>query len=73
MLKDMTRSKLIQIWFAAVAIVAAGSVALGISMTLSTAVLLLGLSLVPPAILLRLWPGVQPTTAGEVLRNDRRA
>jgi hypothetical protein len=67
MLKDMTRSRLIQSWFAAVALVVVASVALGAAVTVSTGALLLALSLAPPAIMLMLWPGPQPATAAEVL------
>ena len=74
MLKDMTRSRVIQVWFAAVALVVVVSVAFGAAVTVGTGALLLALSLVPPAIVLLLWPGVQPPTAAEVLHDvDRRA
>jgi hypothetical protein len=74
MLKDMTRSRLIQSWFAAVALVVVASVALGAAVTVSTGALLLALSVVPPAIMLVLWPGPQPATAAEVLHGaDPRA
>ena len=58
--KDVTRSKVIQVWFVAVALVLAAGVALGVSVTAVTGVMLLALCLVPPAIVLVLWPGVQP-------------
>jgi hypothetical protein len=74
MLKDMTRSRLIQVWFAAIALVVVAGVAFGAAVTVSTGAMLLALSLVPPAIVLLLWPGVQPLTAAEVLHSrDRRA
>ena len=73
MLKDMTRARVIQIWFAAVAVVVVCSVVLGASVTLSTAAVLLALCLAPPAIVLFVWPGVQPPTVAEVLHGvDRR-
>jgi hypothetical protein len=73
MLKDMTRSRLIQIWFAAVVLVVAAGIAFGASVTIGTGAMLLALSLVPPFIVLLLWPGVQPPTAGDVIRGvDRR-
>jgi hypothetical protein len=41
--------------------------------TVSTGVMLVALCLVPPAIVLMVWPGVQPRTASEVLHDaDRR-
>ena len=73
MLTDMTRARLIQIWFAAVAVAVAGGVVIGPSVTGSTAAVLMALCLVPPAIVLRLWPGVEPPTVAEVLHGvDRR-
>jgi hypothetical protein len=74
MLKDMTRSRLIQVWFAGVALVVVAGVAFGAAVTVGTGAMLLALSLVPPAIVLLLWPGVQPLTASDVLHGrDRRA
>ena len=67
MLKSMTRSKLIQVWFAAVALVVVASLAFGASLTLSSGALLLALVLVPPGVVLMLWPGPQPATAADVL------
>ena len=63
----MTRSRLIQVWFATLAVVVVAALALGVTVTFGTAAILLGLSLVPPAIVLVLWPGVQPSTAADVL------
>jgi hypothetical protein len=74
MLKEMTRSKLIQAWSAAVTLAVVASMALGASVAVSTGALLLALALVPPAIVLMLWPGPQPATATEVLYgSDRRS
>ena len=73
MLKRMTRSRLIQVWFAAAALIVVAALAMGASVTVETGVLLSTLCLVPPVIVLMLWPGVQPPTVGEVLRDtDRR-
>jgi hypothetical protein len=72
MQKDMTRSRLVQVWFAAVLLVVVAGMALGISVTVSTGAMLLALSLVPPAIVLLLWPGVQPLTASQVLHEASR-
>jgi hypothetical protein len=73
MLKDITRSRLIQVWFVAILLVAVAGMAFGMSMTVSTAAMLLAMSLVPPAVVLLLWPGVQSPTVGDVLRDtDRR-
>ncbi len=72
MLENVTRSTLIQGWFAAVVLVAVSVIALGIEVTFGTAGLLLALSLVPPAIVLMLWPDPQVATVADVLRGDRR-
>jgi hypothetical protein len=72
MLNDMSRSRVIQVWFAAVALVVVAGVAFGASVTVGTGALLLALCLVPPAIILMLWPGVQPPTAAEVLHGTNR-
>ncbi len=57
-----------------VALVVVAGVAFGAAVTVGTGAMLLALSLVPPAIVLLLWPGVQPLTAAEVLHGrDRRA
>jgi hypothetical protein len=73
MLKNITRSKAIQVWFVAVALVAAAAVAAGATATLETAATLVALCLIPPAIMLMLWPRDLKTTAGDVIRGiDRR-
>jgi hypothetical protein len=50
------------------ALVIVAGVALGATVTVGTGVILLALCLVPPIIVLLLWPGIQPPTAAEVLR-----
>lgn len=72
MMKNMTRSKVIQVWFAAVTLMVVAGIAFGVAVTVGTGAVLLALCLVPPAIVLLLWPGVQPLTAGEVLRGAER-
>ena len=67
--QHMTRSKAIQIWFAAVALIAVAGVAFGASITIGTGALLAALCLVPPAIILVVWPAVQPQTVAEVLHD----
>jgi len=72
MLKDVTRSRLIQIWFAAVALVVVAGIALGVSVTGGTGAMLLALSLVPAFLILMLWPGRPAPTIAEVLYNGKR-
>ena len=67
MVNNITRSRLIQVWFATISLVVAAAVALGVTVTVGTAATLLVLSLVPPAIVLMLWPGIQQSTAADVL------
>jgi len=73
MLKDMTRSRLIQVWFAAVTLVVVAGVALGAAVTIGTGAMLLALCLAPPAIILMLWPSVQAPTIAEVLHDAERS
>lgn len=71
--KPMTRSRVLQIWFAAVAVVVVATIAFGAAVTVSTGAMLLALALVPALLVLLLWPGVQPPTASQVLHGtDRR-
>lgn len=72
MLKNITRSKAIQVWFVTVALAAAAAVAFGASATLETAATLAALCLIPPVIMLMLWPRDLATTAGDVLRGIDR-
>lgn len=65
---DMTRSRLIQAWFAAVALIVLAAFALGVRVTFATGVIVLALTLVMPAMFLKLWPGRQPKTIGDVMR-----
>lgn len=73
-MNGITRSRLIQIWFGAVAVAIAGVIVLGVAITISTGVLLLSASVVPPAIVLFLWREAPPPTVAEVIHAvDRRA
>jgi hypothetical protein len=67
MLNSLTRTRVIQLWFVAVAVVIAAGVAFGVAITPSTAVLLVAGSLVPPVILLVMWRDAPPQTAAEVI------
>ena len=73
MAMQMTRSRLIQIWFAFVVFAVVAAVAFGAAVTVGTGAMLLTLALAPAVIVLLLWPGVQPPTASEVIHGtDRR-
>jgi hypothetical protein len=69
MLKNVTRVKVIGLWFAAVVVAIAGSVVLGASVSAATGMLLLAVCLVPPAIVLFMWPAVHTPTVAEVLHD----
>jgi hypothetical protein len=72
MLRNMNRSRLIQVWLAAIALIFVASIAFGATVTISTGMMLLTLGLVPLAIVLVLWPGVEPRSASEVLHDTNR-
>ena len=67
MLKEISRNRLVGLWFAAVAVVIASVVAMGVNVGVSTTALLLTLSLVPPGIILVLWRGAPSPTVAEIL------
>ena len=73
MLSNMTRARVIQVWFAVAVLAIVAAVAFGVPTTLANVGLLLTLSLVPPLVVFLLWPGPQSQTVGDVLRgSDRR-
>ena len=69
MMKHMTRSKLLVIWFSAVALVVVAGIALGVAVTIGTGGLLLAMCLVPPLLVVMLWPTGGPPTIAEVLHD----
>jgi Na+/phosphate symporter len=76
MVKDITRTRLVGLWFAAVAVISAIVIVTGANVGVATTALLLTLSLVPPGIVLALWPAAPRPTIGEILytaktREDR--
>jgi hypothetical protein len=68
MLSTMTRTRVIQVWLAAVALVIVAAGAFGAGVRVGTGGLLLALSLVPPLIVFLLWPKAGSLTAGDVIR-----
>ena len=73
MLSNITRTRVIRVWLAAVALAVVAAVALGADVTVGTAGVLLTLSLVPSLLVFLLWPEAQSLTAGDVIRGtDRR-
>ena len=74
MLRNTTRTQVIQAWLVAVALVFVAAVALGAAVNVGTVGVLLTLSLVPPLITFLLWPVPESVTAGDVIRGtDRRS
>ncbi|HVH29910.1 MAG TPA: hypothetical protein VM818_24345 [Vicinamibacterales bacterium] len=72
MWNDMTRTRLIQLWFAVVGVTVVIALTMGASLTVSNAAVLAALCLTPPAIVMLLWRA-QPQTVAEVLHDaDRR-
>jgi hypothetical protein len=64
---NVTRNRLVGVWFAAVAITIASVVATGVNVGISTTALLLTLCAVPPGIIFVLWRGASTQTIGEIL------
>jgi hypothetical protein len=69
MWKSISRAQLVGAWFMAVAVLMACGVVLGLDVTLSSGILLLATSLVPPAVLLLVWRGAPPFTIAELLHS----
>jgi hypothetical protein len=61
----------IQAWFAGVVLIVVACVAFDVASTMAAIGSMLAVSLVPPIILLVLWPGVQLPTAHDVLHSTR--
>ena len=71
-MRDMTRMRLVQAWFAAMTLTLVGVLAFGGTVTVGTSAMLLMLSLVPAAIVLMFWPGVEPQMAANVIYDRNR-
>ena len=73
MLSNMSRTRVIQAWLAAVGLVLVAAVAFGAEVSIGTAGVLLTFGLVAPLIVFLLWPEAESVTAGDVIRGtDRR-
>jgi hypothetical protein len=68
----ITRSNVLQTWYAAVVLFVIVGMVLGVTLTVGRGALLLALCAVPPGILVMLWPGLQPPTAANVLYSRER-
>ncbi len=69
MWKSISRAQLVGAWLMAVAVLAACGVVLDLDVTLSSSILLVATSLVPPAVLLLVWHGAPPFTIAELLHS----
>ncbi len=71
-MNEISRPKLIAVWFAILVLVGIVMVMAGVRMTGSTVGLLIALALLPPVLVLRFWPGADAAeTVGEVIRGRR--
>jgi hypothetical protein len=68
-MKDMTRTRLIGIWFSAVFVVVVAAMAFGAAVTIGTVALLLAMCLVPPVLVWMLWRTGSPATIAEVIHD----
>jgi len=68
-MKEMTRSRLIGIWFSAVIVVVVAAVAFGAAVTIGTGALLAAMCLVPPVLVWMLWRTGSPPTIAEVIHD----
>ena len=67
MLKGISRTRLVGAWCAAVIVIGACSVVLGVPLTLGYAALLLIVCVVPPDVMLLVWGGARPQTVADLL------
>jgi len=70
----MTRSKSIEMWFAAVALVSVAAIVSGAAVTVSSGALFVALALAPPLLVLLMWPVDPPLATSPVIPGtDRRS
>jgi len=72
MLNDLTRSKVIRIWFVTVALVIAAALVYGVTLTIGRWGLVLAMCLVPPVMVYMLWSG-PPTQSMKEMLYDKRS
>ena len=69
MLENISRGRLVGTWCAAVIVIGACSVVVGAPLTTNAGELWLAAWLVPPAVILLVWPGAPPVTVAELLHS----
>jgi len=67
MFNEISRTRLISVWFATAALISASILAMGVNVAAGTTAILAAMSLVPPAIMLILWRGAPPQTARDIM------
>lgn len=67
----MTRSRMIQVWFGAAVLVAVAGLTMGVTVTIGTAALLLAMCLVPPAVVVMVWPSDKASTMAEAIHDAK--
>jgi len=67
----LSRTNVIQIWFAAIVLAGIAAIALGASVSVGTAVVLVATCFVPPAIVLMLWRSDSAPTMAETIRDAK--
>jgi hypothetical protein len=67
MLTNISRTKLIEMWMAAIVVIMACSVVAGVNLTITTGPLWFVAAVVPPGVLLLLWHGAPPQTAAALM------
>ena len=68
----LTRARVILVWFIGVTFIIVACIAFDVVSTMAAIGSMLAVSLVPPIILLVLWPGVLLPTAHDVLHSARQ-
>jgi hypothetical protein len=73
MFTGITRQRLVGLWVAILAVVAAAAVVAGMPLTIATGALWVVACVVPPGVMLMVWRGAPPPTIAEILHAvDRR-
>jgi hypothetical protein len=67
MLNNISRARLVGSWLAAIVVLFAFSVVGGAAMTIGAGELWLVACLMPPAVMLLVWPAAPPVTVAELL------
>jgi hypothetical protein len=70
-IRQITRSNVILAWFALVLLAVVAAIALGAAVTIGTAALLGAMCLVPPAVVVMLWPSDDTLTTAEAIRDAK--